>query len=913
MYEDVSDAYQVFVHFCDEQGRATKPEDKNIINQRESKGSYCLKDDSIRDFFRYYNAAQAVSRNGLTVQENQRTKRYSGIYIDLDIYIEEGSDFKFTPKNFVRHSTQVFLNLMEGKINTLNAKCFVLKKPENIKKGGIERTGYHIIYPSLHVTRGFKKKYLEALTEYPSIQKMFQLCTNPIREIIDQNLSWNQTYLYGSCKRDEKYYEVYKIYNVKFNDDILSESEVKYEDYKSWDYGLEMSILYDGDHTPSIRYTSKYDQEDVAKIKNMNENIDLKLWKLKNEKPEVVQIINIIDILASTPECNIFKDTVSWKKFVAAIANIGSYPYKPLAIYGSMKCIEEFDKPKTMDIIRDIFEQEFMKETDKWGMGTLMCWVKEFANTKLNEIRKNATMSKLLYEVNSMHGSVTDDGMSNILKEYYFNLYLTTFNQDDKTCYMQWYHLITEKEHAYKWKRGIYSHPPAELFNKIGLSTKDLLDEVIKKLKFDKNNTNEKSQKDRIDRYISNIQKRQIHYCSNAGKTSLIKNLGSLLINEDFHSMIDKHHYALGVNYGVLLLSSKKGEYTRLLKQENDYKVTINIGRTYRPFDEKDPIIQEIFDILNKGFYIHPEDDVDGLGYDKETRDFYLYYVCRALDRTQKEPYLLEMWGDGSNIKSLLEILLQNLFGASNVCPLQAEYLSVPRPPPGSPDPDVVSMINKYYISFTESKQGRVLNEDKLKWLLSPSENKTVRGLYKENITCLLHGVFVLSTNHRMTIETPDYGIQRRQKKINMYRKYKPADKCTKPWHAPINTYYVEKWVNRSDILDGYLSILTHYRDNLINIYDNSLENVPHDRVKKWTDEVWESQDFTKKYINIKLVPDINSGISLSDLAANFIAWFKRVDGSRHIYPAQAISNFNKSELKDSIKENYLIGYSIRD
>lgn len=909
--------YNAVTNFLYNLGKQTDSSMKSIINNRELGGSYYLKEENVEEFFQLYEAARE-SGSVMSIQESMRTTQYSGIVIDLDILTKE--KIKVNLNSLLNICIQELVTVLG--VNALKSTIFVTKKPEAlIDDNGNVRDGLHIIFPLVKTSAGLKSQYLKNLAESRPLSELFKRRVNDMTKLIDQNMSYTQVFLFGSSKVTEPHpYGLYKV--IKFDcsaSPISISMEDKTNDVKTGGFNISwlMSILY----AKNARvYSTTFDTLITIKPKVDNET---KLANLLSSDPEVQFILSLIDII----DPQIFIDTPSWKTFVKAIANI-NLKYKPLAIYGSQKESELFNMPKTLKFINEYFSND--DQDSEWGKGKLINWAKEYNPVEFEKIKQNDILQQARNDVFITRGRITDERIAKLLVRHYAGKWVSTFNASAGK--VQWFRMHFTNAHAYKW--GPY-HPgatPSELENTLSADIASIFTPTFNHLERISAGGDVPTKKvaEALERYMRNCEQF-------SAKRGIIATLRNRLDVEDFNLRLDQNPYVLGVNGGVLVLSDQKGVKPRFIQSLNNYNVSINIGRTYKEYDPEDEYIKEVYKILREGFYIDKKEDVNNDGYDKETCEFILYYYCQGLLAKQKKPLLLDLHGSGRNFKSTLKTLVQNTFGEQKTVSFNASYLSEEMPPPEAPHPNAMQMVGKNYIAFDETQKGRILNEGKLKWLLSPGEKKTIRTLHKDIGQYMIHGILTIYANYNLIVESNIQAIWQRLLYCHMKRTFVPHPDPKKPWEKKINSWIIETWVTLPHICDAFFSILTYYLYKLVNEYDGDVMKVPHDRIKSQTKLKREENDLVEKYISSKMVPlkgikkdgydsdDIYSydyvntdddeesdKITMGTIRDDFILWHKVTDGSKNITPKFATEKIlNSRMIFDS--NNVLMNFRFKD
>lgn len=911
--------YDAVRSFLNGLGKTTNKQLKNIINNKETKGSYNIPSpQAANKFFKLYNDCYKKSKVKLAIQENPRTMPYTGIVLDFDVYVDpSGPAFTIDYDKLVREIGYK-LKSMLGK--PFESRFYVTVKDKTDPDIQLGRYGFHVIIPQVRVQRSFKRTFIKALCSVPSITCFFTNCTNSIENIIDPNLDSNQCYLFGSSKIGSVAYKLHSVYDVvgrvEGTDKNLIILNEKDEDLN---LPLLMSILYAPD---SNDYETEYDKNDYIEVESDKGNmvvVEQKINTLRYRYPDIDFYIDLIDNIDPV----IFSDTASWKTFVKAIANINQM-YKPLAIYGSLKCKEEFEKKKTISIIDEIFGR--VPDDYEWGLGKLFNWVKAYNPNKIDEIKKKDTRSLALKYAYMTSGQYNDDTLTDLIKRQYSWCYKVTIDTDDNNS-SKWYHMASSGLHAYKWKGYPSRRVPDIIMVNIGHDIGEILNHVLVEL--DKNigaeTGDEKKRYQSIRKSVVRTRTRMGNFPS---KKTLVNNLGVYLGagNEGFYSILDTHKYAIGVNKGILLIPEKPNNAPLLVQSENDYNVSINTGRNYIKYDPENKDIKEVYSVLRDGFYLSQkrlelqrastDPRVKALSeeYDEESFDYYMFHIARGLAKVQQTPTMLHLYGEGSNMKSLLDALLQSTMGLEFATSIKADYLSQDVPPPNDPHPVGVQISKRQFVAFTETDRGRVMNESKVKWLLSPSECKSLRDMYGKQMQVMFTCVYTSYSNHLLVIEGVDNGIWRRQKYLKIKRLYTQSPDPKKPWEKKENAYYVQTWCHEARICDAYFSILVHYYKRLLDEYGGDISKVPHSYISNKSKRVRARYDLAERFIGQMLSEDENASVSVDQVIASYIKWYKGVDGSNTIiYPKMVREKLKKSRLNLKDSDTEIKGYALMD
>lgn len=860
---------------------------KTIINIKEVNGTHYLDIKKHKEFFDIYDKAIKTDDIRMHIQENPIVKPTSGIVLDFDPYYKSETNFDIADyRKLIKACFQELKKLLE--IKELKTVVFVTKAQNPSEKNNLVKVGFHIIIPGVCINTGAKKHYLTKLAKNTTVKKLFTKydCQNKMTKVVDQNLANNSIFLYRSCKVGSNPYLLENVFNVTLDDDDIIVDKQDKKERHNWNLSLEMSILFEGNIKQHI-YETKYDKVKVDIEESSSYKIQLnKLFTIDAEAIHIKEVIDSIDP-------NVFSDFQSWKKFVSAIANINCN-YMPLAKYGSMKCPNKYKSKDTEKLLKKFFDDGIAEEAT-WGKPTLYKMVKEYKGDDYLQTLKENNMVEYIRETAYLaQGKIGDSDfaylLSKMLKDYYKVSY------DELRSADLWYYMSKSGPHAFKWEVYPKNKVPSAIYNDLVPSITPILS-TVRDYYYDLAAKNSED-KNKHSLYI-NISK-QLSNCISAirnhpKQTTIINSLKVKLDEKNFSKKLDKTPNVIGINGGVLKLPMYKGEKCKAIYTSNDYNISINTNRVYKPYDKNDEDIKEVYNVLKDGFYISEEEDVHNWGYDKESMDYYLFHYARGLLKTESMTPLIIGYGDGSNLKSMLNALLQNTLSTEMSTNISMKFLTSDFAATQGPNPYVIKMINKTHVNFNEGTN-EVLNEALLKWLLSPGIVKTARELNSNPIDFTLNCVFTCDTNELPIIQTSQHAIWRRMVIYNFKTKFLlNKQDIKKPWHKLANPYYGEKWVNEERIKNAFFVILCHYLEVLINKYDGDINNVPHDKILKETYEYRLRQDNIEHFIS-KYTKDSDSDLKLETLAQAYIDWYSIKVGLTTLYLTKVIAKFKSTE-----------------
>lgn len=913
-------------------GRQNNSSKKDIIVH--DCGTFSLRGNSTKEFFQLYNKLYlSKSIRDTVVQENPRTKMYSGIYLDMDPLFETHIEYKTSD---IFKFIELSLNVISSLINIEDGSegiCFVTVCKEKKMVGNLCKSGFHLIFPSIWVNYKAKAHILRQMMIDPQIIEFFKKknAVNRIDEIVDQNLSTNQVLLFGSKKSTSDIpYDLFGAY--KFTKEC-NEYQIDDEKGEFSNLPFEMSICYENPEGIKAKtYRTALDQEMVFE-KDRLDDLSIELINLCEDFPNLNYWKSLIDNIPQDKLDNV----MSWKTIMKAIGNI-NHKLIPLAKYASLLPyqtdkyeINKYEKSETEKLIKNLIN-EGSASSEKWGEGYLCKLVIDTSGLDTLKGLQDHNIHKQLRDIMyKFSGKFPDIPLSNILTPNYYGTYVTT-SDERREC---WYYTPTYGQMAYKWNKSPLSKPPRELVNAISKKLIEFAGIEEKRIKNDiKVETDEDKQK--MLKFMYGEIKKSKHRFAEIGIISTIaRQMGDNLFDKMFESKLNEHNYAIGMNGGILLIPKDANEEEIFIQKKNHYNVSMNTGRNYIKYDKKSTYIKEIKRILREGFYISEEDYINGQkdgsvgkkqrlipydnirSYDKESFKYYLGRQSMSLSREPKDHPLVIVYGPGSNIKSTSLNLFANTMGDDYSVTTGARWLSDVDLSSGGPDPIASQFENKNSIIFEEGKEAKELNEEKLKRLLSPGTKYMTRELYKNSKSFLIKGIITEATNYLPIISSTKHAMWKRILCIRMTATFKKKHEITEPFHREVNEDIQKTWVSDPNVCDHYFAYLLHLRKKILKL-PNKFNDIPKRYIDKCTNDYRLTQDVMEEFIQKKLEVRSGSEVDLLDIADEYETWYKNNKNSfKSLIRESTLNKLCDTRLSKDIKKSdgmmILCNYIIKD
>lgn len=289
---------------------------------------------------------------------------------------------------------------------------------------------------------------------------------------------------------------------------------------------------------------------------------------------------------------------------------------------------------------------------------------------------------------------------------------------------------------------------------------------------------------------------------------------------------------------------------------------------------------------------------------ERDALDFMLYYLSTSLDAHKKESLFLIIHGAGSNGKSVLLELFRRTLGSCYVRKMPLSFITdLTRNRSSSADPATMELKNARLVYYSESDKNEKINVAKIKELTG-GETISARGLYKDQENFEVKCNHIVMTNHLFVIETTEHAAWRRFLSYQMKHKFKFNSDPNNPFEREKNPELIAKITNDKRYHEAFLSILIHYRCKLYSQYGGHILKVPHDTIRKETEEYRCAQDIIQRYITENVYYYEGSTQLLDDVIKHFKTQYKADNGSEYKSSKTDMShNFRNSSLQKYIIE----------
>jgi phage/plasmid-associated DNA primase len=903
----------------------------NIVNRQTYK-CYNISDKKIPKFFKLLEACRKAN---IRMMMNELQQEYSGIMLDFDIYQDNEEDQLTDEIFYVLCQKVVELLIKIINFNEKKVKLYIgiTRRPKITfcEANDCYKDGFHMLIPSIKVTKGVKKLLLNKLLENEIIDKVLADVTPANmktksgsayqrRDFLDLNSATVPVFYIGSStKKGHASYSLSNIYEVTYSFDtksLMIDRNTTLQNSRSFNLCYEFSLNYEvsNGNISKKKYepTEKYINEVIEISSNtsieaeeINKNFGI-LSMNSIHDAQIKELKDVLDVLHPKRADNYSL----WLNVLFVLA--GTSPsYKGLAEYFSRKSTK-FNMAK--------FEQTWLqalKGTNgkkALNLGSLYYWAKLDNPERANELRKQSVYNVLynmVYEDYS-EGILPHSDVADILYRLLRYKYVTDYPEGEKS--RVWYEFILEDdEHIpgelYKWRRWQNQYP-VSLNRYISETLPSLFSLVLKRVK-----DNYENSSGNISKYYSSIVKNFKKSIRNLKDRNFKKNV--IAEAEDrfnkigFADSLDKDPLIRGVSNGVLKLSTSAGGKPVLIQGHHSYPVSKYTDVPYIAFNPYDELTKEILLTLRTLF---PDNEPD-------TFEFMMYYFSSTIDGNPKESMFMMLVGKGSNGKTFLVELHKSTIGSIYGVKLPLSYLTQKSTSADTATPAQMMLKDASLAYYSESNRYEILNAARVKEVTG-LETIAGRKLNQNMINFKPKCHHLATTNYDFDIECNDHGTWRRIEYVPLkitfidpaVTKLDPAD----PNQRIANDKVTQEWTESPEVRGRYLGFMVWMHYWLYRKYNGKVKRVPHKHVQFETNKYRTRQDTISAFLTQRLVKvtDETEQYSMNEEVQKYVKWYSLNHGG--IIPAKGVSEqFQNSPIGGMIKNTsrglFLIGHRFLD
>lgn len=930
--ESTNTIVRTFKDFLSEPSFINKPGDESttIVDRTYGK-CYNIPEKKLPKFFTFINECRTRK---LMVSMYEKQLEYSGIMIDFDIF-QESHHSQLTSDQFHRLSIAVikilvkFLHFDENENEIVVG--FICKPKVVTNDKDINKDGFHLLIPGIKITRGVKKLLISQIIKEKVMERCFHdLKPHPdytLNDFVDTNSAFVGVHFIGSAtKPGRPPYELTHVFKVKVN--------IQHEDYIPYKFDIvaqakesqnKINICYEFSinwgRNPAkggIIIKKNYDvkPEFDAIVQSMESERSIGSGQTEDEfEPTTVygemSLLNVHDTdsnyiksLLDILHIDRATDYDLWFQVLCVLAH-ASPTYKPLGEYFSQKVPEKFN----IVAFEKAWEGALKDKKNNLTIGSLHYWAQNDNPDRYVEVRHRSVYNiiyKKIYDIQN-EGILEHYDVAELLNKMLQHKFVYDIEEGAPAgC---WYEFIIEGEpmlkgELFKWRRYGTRKPPSML-RYISSTLPNLFRQVIDRIKI----TYDESSGD-LSKYhgqiLKNVQKTSRSLKNTGFKRGVITESECLFESIGFSSGLDANPILKGVGNGVLLL----GKEPRLITGYHGYKVSKFTTVDYIKMNPYNPKTKKLLITLRN---LIPDGEPD-------TFDYIMHYLASTLDGRKKESIMLLVVGGGSNGKSFIVELHKGALGSTYGVKMPLSFLTTKVKDAESATPALMQLKDAHFAYYSESDKCEVLNVAKIKEFTG-QETLAGRKLHHDYVNFKPKCHHLVTSNNDFEVPGTDHGTWRRLKYFRFKIKfcdpavddYDPSN----PYERLADPEVGSDWTENPEILGLYLGIMVWYYASLQINYKGKVQNVPHNHIKKETEDFRNRQDTLNNFINMFLVKceDEKQETPTSDAIEKYCAWFSSMYPDNKSFKKGIGEQIENSVLQKFIKKTkrgqFLVGYRI--
>lgn len=901
----------------------------NIIDRHAGK-CYNVPEKKIAKMFKLLEACR---RNKQRLMFNERQQDMSGIMLDFDIYQDTEED-QITDE-ILYILTQKIIELITKIINFKDAKketfyIGVTRRPKitfNEEKD-CYKDGFHMIIPSIKVSRGVKCLLIKKIIESELLDQVMSTVIPADRKekgeqyqhnhFIDKMSSSVPTFFIGSStKKGHAPYVLTHIYEATVNFDSRSIMLIKNESLlksKSFNVCHEFSLNYEctggiikkHNYEPIDKFVSEI--QELDKISKEIEEVSKNYGELSTHAihdAAVQEIRDLLDIISARAEP--FEE---WRDVLFALAHT-SPSYKDLAEYFSRKSKKfnqvDFEKWWGLAI------RGPNKNKKGFSLGSLHHWAKIDNPAKYDEFRKN-TVHQVAYNMvyeSYKEGILSHSDIAELVYKLQRHKYVTDRPKEGKK--RVWYEFITDDDshqdgELYKW-RPWADEQPVGISLYISKTLPKLFEKVLSMVK--KNYDNSSGDLSKYYRKVlENLKGTMRRLGDKSFKRNVIEEAALLFSVCGFADQLDTDPLIRGVQNGVLKLGGP-GKAPVLIQGFHTYKISKYTDVAYEPFNPHDPITKKILITLRSMF---PDNESD-------TFEYTMYFLASTLDGNPKESIFMLMNGKGANGKSSLVELHISAIGSTYGVKMNTAFLTSKSTSADTATPAIMQLKDATFAYYSETNKREVLNDARMKEITG-QETLAGRRLNENIINFKPKCHHLVLSNNDFDIMSHDHGTWRRVVYNPLKIKFvNPAEERfdpNDPYQRIADPDIQDTWPKMPEVRSRYLGFMVWMHFWLYQKYRGKVKNVPHPHIKLETEKYRRRQDVMTEFLTQRFVKmaDPDEHVPLIDEIQKYVTWYAKTQGN--VLAAKGITEqLQNSMIGKHIKQTkrglFLIGHRFLD
>jgi putative DNA primase/helicase len=849
------------------------------------------------NFIRFSELLKRCVTNNLVLhfrelQASDLSKRIgSGIMFDFDL-LQASDKNEISLKDFTPFLRRVF-TILKGLLKideediihmgVIAKKTLVYKEEKKLYKNG-----FHILIPSIKISRQAKKLIFNELLNDKKLQDIFRsMFNNDLKETFDSGSYSVPTFFMYNCKENStEPYELLHIYKVTYSDglqlDILNKENI----LKTYNIITELSLNFDSD----LIVKKYYDLQDVYHARILESENQSN--KFEEEREHVISTFNtyesyvdeylsyykkiVLDIL----DIKRAEDRNTWRDTIFAIANINPglrSAFKPIAELFSMRCENKWNRNEFEKIWS---EASNSTSENKLTLKSIIYWANIDNKEKFKKLTDKDIINTIELDVYNSDNRILDGTLYQFQFAHYLNhLFKQKFVYDiDNSGKGKWYEFVLDNDchdvgEIYKWREEIkpdslimyLSNKLPQTINKVILKAEDRI----------RNNPDNEKENEYVAFRTKNLKNSAKDLYKSAFKDGIIKEAEKFFRVRGFLKKLNSDQNTMGVGNGVLELS----ENPKLIKDYHSYPISLFTETNYEPYNKNNPNTIRLLKVLLDLF---PEDEMDAFHY-------IMYYLASCLDGKPKDSIILILTGSGSNGKSFFAELVKSIMGQYGA-KMAMSFLTETRGKSAGADEQLMLLKNARLAYYSETDKNEVLNTAKLKEITS-QETLSGRGIFEKQTNFRPTCSHMVTTNYQFSIKTTDHGIWRRIVTYSFKMKFDDNPDPNNKYEKKNDPTIAKEFSFNPELKKSFLSILVEYYKDLYINHNGMLKNIMKPTIDKETAEYRNQEDIINRFIDEYCIYSPNSTICLSELIDKYEMWYENHISKNHVPEKVEISN----------------------
>jgi len=797
--------------------------------------------------------------------------------------------------------------------------------------------GFHVLVPSIKVSRGYKRLLLRALAEDPGVLGVLRdLGAQEPAKCVDQNAASVPVLFLGSCKRGGQPYALSFAFEAVV--DVRPSSagppawyvpairQLNPDEYSGQRFNLvaELGLIHPANANDVLaaeapvaatgrgpnRYVplvDKFEFECWPEVANKARDLEQRsqnglippeelilaehgISTLAICDPEARLLHSLLDILSP----DYYTDRAKWRDVIFALAGSSS-SFRPLGEWFSQKCPQ-----KWADGGAACFDEMWEEALGRVRSGSvrrpltwrsILFWAKESNPRRFTEIMDRSYFTILTRYVYDYGGIIEHYMVAKLLQVMLGNKFIVDVCSGDGAARRGsaycWYEFVVPGEpqragEAWKWRREV---EPDSLHIYMSEGFTSVLDQVATHIEEKRQGAQEEAQALYYKKLGAAFCLSRRKLFNDTFKAGVIRQAAFQFRKRGFAADLDNVPDVLGVCDGVLRL----GPTCELLSRFHEYPVSRFTRVRVKPFDPADPWTKLILDAIAD---IIPEPDF---------REWMLFFAAQSLNGEPKEGIILFWEGAGQNGKTSFLKWIARVLG-EYASKLNIQLLSDDHEAAERPNSAFMRLKHLRFGYFEETNKTQTLNVARMKEVVNPGE-ASGRDLNQKqevfNITCNLIG----ASQYSFIIDTTDHGTWRRIRHYTSKIRFLASPDPKNPFEKKDNQKFVRQYPDDPEFQASLLSILIHYYERLQREHHGEIKNVRSPTLERETEAFRIGQDALHRFISSTIVvsPNHHAEYPLTVISSSYTEWYTRnIDKKRHV-ATEVIK-----ELENSVLGRYI-------